>query len=375
MIASKLSLLRLAGCSLLLLASACSTTSGPDTLSLSATSFQDIDGWERDEHRLALRSLLNSCSAGAPKWKQESTSDLPTLPSKTEWRALCTQATQASGTDAEAKDFFERYFTPYKVISKNKSAGLFTGYYAPILKGSHAKSDVFRYPVYGLPPEVSAAGAGARLLTRAEIDNGALDGRGLEIMWVDDNIMRFFLEIQGSGLIELPDGSMTRLQYAGKNGHPYRSIGKILIDRGEIAKEDMSMPVLRQWLYDHPFQATKLMQENPSYVFFREDRNTNHVIGAQGVPLTPMRSLAVDPKHVPYGLPLFLHTTLPAGATADGDPAAFAHTLVAQDTGGAIRGVIRGDIFFGFGAEAEKPAGLMQSAGDVTLLIPKSDAP
>lgn len=363
--------LRLLGTFTLLLITACATT-GPETMSLSKSNYDSLSGWENDQHRYALQSFLNSCQTRAPSWKGNQNDDLPDLPDATQWRELCAKAQRASGSDATARAFFEQNFTPYTVKSSTKSKGLFTGYYAPILKGSRTKSADFPYPVYGLPAEVSAGGTGGRMYSRAEIDNGALDGRGLEVMWVNDNIMRFFLEVQGSGLVELPDGTLTRLQYAGKNGHPYRSIGKILIERGEIAKEDMSMPVLRQWLYDHPYQATKLMQENPSYVFFKEDRNTNHVVGAQGVPLTPMRSLAVDPKNIPYGLPLFLQTTLPAGVTATGVETPFEHTLVAQDTGGAIRGVVRGDVFFGFGDEAEKPAGLMQQAGALTLLIPNS---
>jgi membrane-bound lytic murein transglycosylase A len=352
----------------LLLVSACASTA-PERMTLQPVSYADIDGWEEDDQQQALGAFILSCKASPPVWRDDAyTEQLPPLPSRKAWDKLCRLAKRAVHSDngLAAKDFFERLFVPYRVVSSVGSKGLFTGYYAPVLRGARTPDAVYRYPVYRVP--VDAANH-----TRQEIDAGALAGKGLEVLWLDDPVMRFFLEIQGSGLVKLREGGMTRLQYAGKNGQPYVAIGKVLIERGEMTKEQMSMPALRQWLYDHPDQAAEVMQQNPSYVFFKEEKNTQEVIGAQGVPLTSGRSLAVDKKHIPYGLPVFLQTKIPEDVAHGVAEQPFARLMMAQDTGGAIRGVVRGDIFFGFGEQAEQPAGIMNSVGQLTVLLPHDD--
>lgn len=341
-----------------------------ERMQLEPTHVDAIDGWQQDDFTLALQAFVRSCKAAPPQWRDDAYRQaLPPLPTKADWKRLCVHANTASrGGEDVARHFFEQYFSPYRVVNVGGGDGLFTGYYAPVLNGARTPDAVYRYPAYRMP-------ADATHYTRADIDAGALNGKGLEILWLDDPVMRFFLEIQGSGLVRLREGGMTRLQYAGKNGQPYVAIGKVLIERGDMTKEQMSMPALRQWLYDHPQQAMEVMQQNPSYVFFKEDKNTKEVIGAQGVPLTAGRSLAVDKKHIPYGLPVFLNTQIPHDAHHGVPSSPFHHLMVAQDTGGAIRGVVRGDIFFGFGEQAEQPAGVMNSAGQLTVLLPHASIP
>lgn len=208
-------------------------------------------------------------------------------------------------------------------------------------------------------------GRGVTLPSRAQIEAGALAGRGLELLWLDDPIAAFFLHIQGSGQVEMRDGTRVRIGYAGKNGHAYMPIGAELIRRGEIAQEEMSMQAIRAWLIAHPQEGRKLMAMNPSFVFFRLV-NGEGPIGAQGVPLLPGRSVAVDPSFVPYGVPLWMDTTDPLAGTP------LRRLVVAQDTGAAIKGAVRGDLFWGSGEEAAAGAGLMRQPGQWFFLLPKA---
>lgn len=350
--------------------SACTQTSAPDRMKLIPTYFEAMQGWEQDDHAQALVAFKQSCKTAVPVWRDESyRSELPPLPSQNSWKKLCLHAGKIASNDVRsAKQFFEQYFTPYRVEGGNGEEGLFTGYYAPILRGSYVKNAQYQYPVYRMP-------ADANSYSRKDIDAGALEGKGLELLWLDDKVMRFFMEIQGSGFVQLPDGSRTHVRYAGKNGFPYVAIGKTLIARGEMTKEQMSMPALRQWLYDHPAQADEVMQTNPSYVFFVEDRANQSVKGAQGVPLTDGRSLAVDKQHVPYGVPLYLRTNIPASPVLGKTEQPFARVMMAQDTGGAIKGVVRGDIYFGVGEGAEQLAGSMNASGTLVMLLPHEQIP
>jgi membrane-bound lytic murein transglycosylase A len=202
--------------------------------------------------------------------------------------------------------------------------------------------------------------------SRADIDNGSLAGRGLELAWVDDADAAFFLHIQGSGRVALENGTTLRVGYDGQNGHVYQAIGRTLIQRGELTPENTSMQTIKQWLVAHPQQAASLRQENPSYIFFREIVGDGP-IGAQNVALTPQRSLAVDPNFIPYGAPIWLSATHPTQPNT-----AIRRLLIAQDTGGAIRGAVRGDYFWGAGPEAEELAGVMKSRGAYWLLLPKN---
>ena len=278
--------------------------------------------------------------------------------------------------------------------NRDDREGLFTGYYEPLLRGSRTPDAAYRYPLYRRPPDLVSVDLGqfdpelegrriggrvadGRLVPyadRAAIDRGALAGHGLELLWVDDPVARFFLEIQGSGQIRLVDGGATRVGFADQNGRPYRAIGKDLIEAGAIPREQMSMQAIRDWLEAHPAEAPATMARNPSYVFFAELPDLAAAagpLGAQGVPLTPGRSLAVDRKFLPLGAPMWLDTTVPE---PEGERPLH-RVVVAQDTGGAIRGPVRGDVFWGAGPWAEHVAGHMKSPGQLYLLLPRSLAP
>ncbi|HEY6669328.1 MAG TPA: MltA domain-containing protein, partial [Methyloceanibacter sp.] len=288
-----------------------------------------------------------------------------------------------------ARAFFEANYTPHR-IKGSPEPGFVTGYYEPEARGSRERSGAFMVPVYGRPddlitlaPETERARFNDRITgmrqtpqgqvpyyTRQEIHAGALEGRGLELLYLDDSVELFYMQVQGSGLVRFAGGSSVRLTYAGKNGHPYTSIGKLLIARGEITSDAMSMAVVKAWLHADPERARALMEENRSYVFFREldaKESADGPLGADGVQLTPGRSLAVDTAYHRLGLPVFV--TAPDIAAPDGAP--FRRLMIAQDVGSAIRGPGRGDIFWGTGAAAGAIAGSTRHKASFTLLLPK----
>lgn len=361
----------------------------PAVLRLVPARFSDLPGWTSDAQAAALPALRRSCErlpAGNP---DRSLGPDGLAGRVADWRAICSAVAQVPAGDAAARQFFESRFQPWRALDGENPDGLFTGYYEPLLSGARARGGRYAVPLLRRPPDLvevdlgqfrpalrgqRIAGRldGGRLrpyADRAEIEAGALAGRGLEMLWVDDAVDAFFLQIQGSGRVRLSDGTVLRVGYAGQNGHPYVPIGRLLAERGEIPREQVSMPSIRAWLAAHPAAGRRLMQENPSYVFFRELKGEGP-LGAQGVALTPGRSLAVDPSFVPYGLPVWLDAEDPL------DPSARVRRLmVAQDTGGAIRGPVRGDVFWGFGAEAAERAGRMKSRGGYWLLLPKGVRP
>lgn len=328
---------------------------------LAPIAYDQIADWAIDYHGDALLAFRRSCAKidgkrsvgnGAIGWQ---------FGAGGHWLAACRAASATASDDLSARRFFERWFVPYLVLSAGSDEGMFTGYYEPILFGSWRRTSRYTYPLYRAPAVTSG------LPTRAEIENGALAGRGLELLWVDDPIAAFFLHVQGSGLVQLEDGGIYRVGFAGQNGYSYFPIGRELIRRGEILPEEMSMQAIRLWLQAHPEEARSLMNLNPSYVFFRLG-DGDAPIGAQGVALTPGRSLAVDPSFVPFGVPIWLDTTDPAHAQP------LRRLVVAQDTGGAIKGPVRGDLFWGTGEDAELRAGLMKQVGRYYLLLPRAAA-
>jgi membrane-bound lytic murein transglycosylase A len=335
--------------------------------------FNDLPDWKSDQHAAALMALRKSCPTLTAKRP-----DLPFGGSEAfgrvaHWQQICSAAYLVSAGDRAARSFFEEWFVPYMAFDGATEWGLFTGYYEPVLRGSWYRRTPFDVPIYSMPPEAAiglahANGHGGMLPNRKQIDAGALSGRGLELLWIEDPVDAFFLHVQGSGQVEMTDGSRVRVGFAGKNGHAYYPIGAELIRRGEIPQEQMSMQAIRAWLVAHPVEAPGLMALNESYVFFRLVDGEGP-IGAQGVPLLPGRSMAVDPAFVPYGVPLWLDTTNPI---AGGTP--LRRLVVAQDAGGAIRGPIRGDLFWGSGDVAEAGAGLMKQRGRWFLLLPKAAA-
>jgi membrane-bound lytic murein transglycosylase A len=333
---------------------------------LQKVSFAEIPGWRDDDPAAALPALRKSC----PKLGDE-------------WRAACAALVNVS--DVEARGYFERWFEPSRITDRGNPDGLITGYYEPELHGSRTPSARYRVPLYRLPDDVVSVDLGlfrpalkgeriagrvenGRLVPyadRAAIDRGALAGRGLEIVWVDDPIDAFFLHIQGSGRVILDDGSEMRVGYAGVNGRFYTAIGRELAKDGAMKVEDVTMQAIRSWLMSHPAEAEAMMARNQSYVFFRV-LSGEGPLGAEGVTLSPGRSIAVDPKFIPLGAPVFVSTSDPL------DPDKPLRRLtVAQDTGGAIRGAVRADLFWGPGADAADRAGKMKGRGTLYLLLPK----
>ncbi len=318
--------------------------------------FADLPGWGEDNHAEALDAFVTSCEAIERQDPDASLGRKPAMATVSLWKERCRLARNTAGSNARA--FFETWFRPWRVTGAGGS--LFTGYFEPLLSGSRTGGGPWRWPLYRMPDNLSP------LPDRAAIDDGALDGMGLELLWVDDPVDAFFLHVQGSGRVRLEDGSEILVGYAGGNGHPYTSIGKELIRRGEIAADDISMASIRAWLASRPDEAAGLMAVNRSYVFFHELEGEGPV-GAQGVPLTPGRSLAVDDAYLAYGVPVWLETTLPDGAP-------WQRLMIAQDTGSAIIGAVRGDIFFGAGDWAAGMAGAMNSPGRSWILLPATIA-
>lgn len=327
--------------------------------------FDELSGWTQEDHLSALETFKNSCPILANK-SRPATSESGININSLLWGSLCADA-QAATTDMQAREFFERRFVPYRIANNGTEQGLFTGYYEPVLYGSLHKTGDFKYPLYAAPAELKYQKSQKQIYySREEIDKGVLAKRGLEIVWVDDPVMLFFMQIQGSGRVRLQNGRELRIGYADQNGHPYVSLGKIMGDEGYLPKDMINFFTIRQWLYDHPKQAISLMQRNPSYVFFKIiDKPV--VVGAIGAPLTARRSIAVDNSYIPYGLPLYMETELPG----DRGASLFRSLMIAQDTGGAIRSPVRADIFFGAGDQAEYMAGYMKNRGVYSLLVPK----
>lgn len=340
-----------------------------------------LPGWLQDDLTAAWPALLASCGS----------SRMPAA-----WRAFCVQAGEVHGADAIAqRRLVESRLRPWRVILESSGSaaaparqdtGLVTGYYEPVLNGARRRGGVFQTPLYAVPDDlVTVELAALYPALQGERIRGRLDGRrvtpypdraqladgrmlaGKEIVWVDSAIDAFFLQIQGSGRVRLPDGQVIRLAFGDVNGHPYRAIGRYLIDQGEFTLEQMSAPALRQWLAAHPQRQAEVFNTNPSVVFFRELPLGDASLGPQGamgVPLTAGRSLAIDPRLLPLGAALYLSTSHPQ----DGTP--LQRLMLAQDTGGAIRGALRADFFWGMGPEAGDAAGRMRADGAMWLLWP-----
>ncbi|WP_368373064.1 murein transglycosylase A [Rubellimicrobium arenae] len=310
-------------------------------LQLTPVGFADLDGWADDDHAEALRVFRATCGAlNGPAW------------------ARLARLSQGVGT-SEARTFFERNFRP--VLMQDGEDGLFTGYFEPEIEGDLAPSERCPVPIYRLPPDRPASGP---WFTRSEIEAGALDGRGLEIAWARDPIDLFFLQVQGSGRLRLPGGKVMRIGYAGSNGHPYRSIGRALLDRGALSPERSTAEDVRTWLRAHPEEGASVMRINASYVFFRElvDLSADAgPLGTLGQPVTAGRTLAVDPGCVPLGAPVWIEMQ---------GPEPLRRLMVAQDTGSAIKGAQRADIFFGTGVEAGRKAGRVRNGGRMVVLLP-----
>jgi membrane-bound lytic murein transglycosylase A len=334
--------------------------------------WDDLPDWRAENPAQAWEAFLTSCGV---------------LKHRESWREVCSVALKLNNPEREtARRFFEINFTPYLLSnSDNSSEGLITGYYEPLLRGSRKPSGRYRYPLYGVPddllvielaeqhPELNdlrlrGRVEGRRIVPyydRAQIENGKAAVRGREIVWVDDAIDLFFLQIQGSGRIQLENGEIMRVGYADHNGHPYRSIGRLLVERGELPLERASMQGIKGWARQNPGKLAELLNHNARYVFFRElPAGLSGPLGAMGVPLTARRSIAIDARFVPLGAPVYLATTWPNSARP------LHRLMLAQDTGSAIRGAVRADFFWGFGEDAAREAGRMKQSLRMWVLLP-----
>ena len=380
---------------IVILVQACAPQPGPeqpDRLVLRPVAFADLPGWEADDQGAALRALKRSCAALEER-ADDAPLDITPLGGRVgDWRAVCADAAGLAG-DADARAFFEARFTPYQVRNNAKAEGLFTGYFEPELRGALREGGPYLVPLYSRPPDLIsvdlglfrpslvgeriagrvAGGALEPYATRAEIDTGALAEQGLELAWVDDPVDAFFLHIQGSGRIAFEDGTTRRVTYAATNGHNYYAISRRLVALGAYTSEEVTMPAIRDWLAANPEKAPEVMRENASYVFFRwlgEEQAADGPVGAQGVTLTAGRSLAVDRRFVPMTVPIWLETSAPDPHPAEADRP-LRRLMVAQDTGSAIRGPVRGDVYWGTGDAAGAVAGRMKHAGRYWVLLPR----
>ena len=328
---------------------------------LEPTSFDALSGWAADDHDAALsafqRSSREIIDHGHGFQRPSRFGG-----AREDWLPACEAGLKARG----GKIFFETHFTPFKVHDRERPTGLFTGYYEPELRGSLTPNDAYPVPVYAKPGYIHQP-----FFTRREIEEGALKDQGLELCYVSNWVDAFFMHVQGNGRVVLPDGSIIRLSFAGKSGRAYTGIGSVLLKRGIGAPQTMSMQFLREWMAANPNDMRALLWENESFIFFRVTEISDSKLGAIGaakVNLTPRRSLAVDRSLWAFGTPLFLDTNEPPEAGG----ASFNRLMIAQDTGTAIRGLVRGDVYWGWGAEAEHKAGHMKSTGRMVALLPKT---
>ena len=346
---------------------------------LERASWDELPAWADDRHAAAWPALMQSCS---------------TLPQREPaWRPVCEAAKTlgSSPDDAEARVFFETHLHPWRTRAPDHTEqGLVTGYYEPLIEGSREPDSRYRWPVRGTPSDLLVVDLGEQYSELKHMRlRGRIDGRRIVpywdrseieqlgsdldapvLFWAADPIELFFLQIQGSGQLRLPDGERVRIGYAEHNGHPYHSIGRWLVDQGEMELHQASMQGIKRWAAANPHRLRELLNVNPAYVFFRELPATGSgPLGALGVPLTPERSLAVDPQFIPLGAPVFLETTYPNSA------APLRRLMLAQDTGGAIKGVIRSDFYWGTGDDAGEAAGRMRQQGRMWVLLPRAFEP
>ena len=357
-----------------------------DTAATPAARFEPVKwsklpGWKSDDALAAWPAIVSTCRV---------------LDARAEWQGFCTAVMATSPADgAFVRGFLEQRLTPYRIQRvtrrKRETQGLITGYFEPLIHGARARSEAFATPLYRPPEDLLIVELSSVIPElKGKRVRGRLDGNkvvpyysragtreapglaGHEIVWIDNALDAFMLEVQGSGRVQLTTGETIRLQYADQNGHPYRSIGRYLADQGVMTIDQVNMPAIRAWLAANPNRVNEVLDSNPSVVFFNEAPLEDPSIGpkgAQGMPLTAGRSIAIDPKFLPLGAPMFLSTTQPGSALP------LQRLVVAQDTGGAIRGPIRADLFFGFGAEAGTQAGMMKNELQMWLLWPKGASP
>jgi len=359
-------------------------------LFMTEITYQSLPGWKAERHSEVLPVFLKSCARLRKQPPDQAVGPKREMGRISDWVRLCDDAQVIRpGNDTEAQYFFESRFAPYAMSGHESKTGLITGYYEPELRGAWKSDQTYRFPLYALPKDLVSADLesfddkwageqvagrleGSRYVpyyTRAEIESGQLAGQQLEILWVNDPIDSFFLHIQGSGRIILPDGSHVRLGYAGRNGRRYTAIGRELVAAGIMRLKDVNMGSLRRWLESNPVAGQAVMQKNKSFIFFRVVKGQGP-LGAQGVVLTPGRSVAVDRRHVPLGVPMWLETTEPGTRPVK----KIRKIVIAQDTGSAIKGPVRADYFWGHGRPAGEKAGIMKQKGKLYMFLPRKYA-
>lgn len=368
------------------------TTQKSEDLKLVETNFSSLPSWNKEDFKDFSDAYKISCDRllknNSQKSFGRSASSISDFGKMQEWQINCRKFVKLNTQNPiTLRRFFEENFTPYQVLAGNDPEGLFTGYYEASLNGSKTRKGPYQYPLRARPDDlvmvnlgefreelkgqrIAGRVKGGRLKpyeTHAEITAGKLPkSQDKTLVWVDSAVDAFFIQIQGSGIVSMDDGSIMRVGYAGQNGHPYYAIGRELIKRGALTKDNVSMQAIRDWLEQNPTQARELMETNKSYVFFTEIDGEGPV-GGEGVPLTAMRSLAIDHSIIPYGMPVFIDVEHPTI-----DDRNISRLMMTQDTGGAIRGPVRGDFFWGYGSKAENLAGEMKSKGQYWFLLPKT---
>lgn len=359
-------------------------------LTLKLSSFEALPGWQNANIKESFQAFQLSCKPFLRQNPEQSVGSEKIRMQVKDWRPVCHAANQLKPvTEQSARAFFKYWFKPVEFFDKKPVNGLFTGYYMPLLYGSSEQTEEFNIPIYGPPDDIVTLDLSdfdshlkhrrlvgrvnqGKLLpyyTREEINNGAIKNHAPVLLWVNSPIDRLFLEIQGSGVVKMPDGKQIYLGYAGENGAPYTPVGKVLIERGIMTKQNASMQGIKKYLEENPQEINPVINQNKSFVFFHI-LNQTAALGAQGVNLTPGYSLAVDRKWIPLGVPLWLDTTHPVEDNLN-QPKILQRLMIAQDTGGAIRGSVRGDVFWGTGETATYIAGNMKNPGHYWLLLPR----
>ena len=336
--------------------------SAENKVGMAPISYNEIAGWAADRHVEALVAFRHSC----PKLQAEPDTRIVTdggekVVTAAEWKRICDAAAAVpTGDNRAARRFFEENFRPLVV----QAPGSFTGYFEPELRGSRAPSRIFTVPVYKRPPDLTDK----PYYTRAEIEQGALRSKGLELVWVQDPVALFEAQVQGNGRVHLAEGGTLSLGFDGSNNRPYTAIGSVLAEMGVMKRDDVTWPAIRDWLKRNPVKGREVMRRNERYIFFKDTKSAV-ATGSEGVPLTAQRSLAVDPTFTPYGTPIWIDTSRPLLAKP-GATEIYRRLMIAQDSGTAIKGPARGDVFFGAGKEAADWAGRMISVGRAIVLVP-----
>lgn len=359
-------------------------------INLQAVAFEKLPEWSKSNTVPALKIFRKSCKSFLKRSVEQEVGSRHIAIKVKDFLPACKAALSLKKISKKgSREFFEQWFQPYTFYQDNQVQGLFTGYYAPIIQGSLKKNEDYRYPLYTLPNDlikvdlglfsndllhhrISGRLQGNRLVpyhTRSEINKGALKNKSKVIVWLNDPVERQFLEIQGSGIIELKDKTRFFVGYDGENGQKYHSLAKLLIERGAMTYDNASMQGIKRFFEKHPESMSEILNLNDSFVFFKK-QNEQDAFGAQGLALTAGYSLAVDRKWIPLGIPLWLKTTHPSADGSKTEP--LNRLMMAQDTGGAIRGPVRGDVYWGAGVKAQEIAGRMKNRGYYWLLLPKA---